>query len=192
MAVRENVKSNLFLNKLSKVVHSQLFWIILFSILMVFAAQVSIPVKPVPFTLQTLIILLSGAFLGARNGAASQILYLAAGIIGLPVFANCSFGIQIILGPTGGYLLAFPLASFLVGYIIERNNNWLSVIASMIAGTLLILISGAAYLSLFFNGNFGDALYSGIFVFSFWGLIKIAAAVSIYSVIAKKYPKLPE
>lgn len=192
MAVQEDIKSNPFLNKFSKVLGTQFFWIVSFAVLMFFAAQVSIPVKPVPFTLQTMFVLLSGAFLGSRNGAASQILYIIVGIAGLPVFAGFSFGLPILLGPTGGYLMAFPVAAYFVGYIVERNRQLLSVSLSMIVGTLLILFSGAAYLSLFFNGNLRDALFAGVFIFSFWGLIKIAAAVSIYSVISKRYPRLPE
>jgi biotin transport system substrate-specific component len=191
MPVKENVKRNVLVGKLSKVTSTQLFWILGFSILTVFAAQVSIPVKPVPFTLQTMLVILSGAFLGARNGAISQLGYLAAGAVGLPVFANFNLGIAALFGPTGGYLIAFPIAAFVVGKIIEQNKSLLVIASAMILGTLLILFSGAAYLSLFFGGNFGEAFKAGVLVFTIWDVIKISAAVSIYYVVSKKYPKLP-
>lgn len=191
MSVKENVKSNVLINKLSNVTSSQLFWILSFSILMVFAAQVSIPVKPVPFTLQTMLVLLSGAFLGARNGAISQVIYLTAGAVGLPVFANFSLGFATLFGPTGGYLFAFPVAAYLVGKLLEQNKSLLMVAVSMVLGTLLILLAGTAYLSLFFDGNFKEALFAGAIIFSIWDIIKIGAAVSIYFALSKKYPKLP-
>lgn len=191
MSVKENVKTNVLVDKLSKVTTTQLFWILGFSLLTVFAAQVSIPVKPVPFTLQTMLVVLSGAFLGARNGAISQVVYLAAGAIGLPVFANFSLGFPVLFGPTGGYLIAFPVAAYMVGKIIEQNKSLIAVAASMILGSLLILLVGASYLSLFFDGNFSEAFKTGALIFSVWDLIKISAAISIYYTVSKKYPKLP-
>ncbi|MDZ7763588.1 MAG: biotin transporter BioY [Melioribacteraceae bacterium] len=152
MPVKENVKNNKWILKLSNIISTPLFWILSFSILTVFAAQVSVPVKPVPFTLQTMLVLLSGAFLGARNGALSQVIYLAAGSIGLPVFANFNLGIAVLFGPTGVYLVAFPVAAYLVGKLLEQNKSLFMVAVSMVLGTLLILLSGAAYLSLFFDG----------------------------------------
>lgn len=191
MPVKENVKNNKWILKLSNIISTPLFWILSFSILTVFAAQVSVPVKPVPFTLQTMLVLLSGAFLGARNGALSQVIYLAAGSIGLPVFANFNLGIAVLFGPTGGYLVAFPVAAYLVGKLLEQNKSLFMVAVSMVLGTLLILLSGAAYLSLFFDGNFKEALFAGAVIFTGWDVIKISAAVSIYYAVSKKYPKLP-
>lgn len=191
MSVKENVKTNILVQYLNKVTTTQLFWISTFSVLMVFAAQVSIPVKPVPFTLQTMLVILSGAFLGARNGALSQVAYITAGVIGLPVFANFSFGFATLVGPTGGYLIAFPVAAFLVGKIIENNKSFLAITIAMILGSLTILLIGAAYLSLFFGGNFNEALKAGVLIFSVWDIIKILAAISIYFALSKKYPKLP-
>ncbi|HET56710.1 MAG TPA: biotin transporter BioY [Ignavibacteria bacterium] len=191
MSVKENVKTNILVQYLNKVTTTQLFWISTFFILMVFAAQVSIPVKPVPFTLQTMLVILSGAFLGARNGALSQVAYITAGAVGLPVFANFNFGFATLVGPTGGYLIAFPVAAFLVGKIIENNKSFLAITIAMILGSLTILLVGAAYLSLFFGGNLNEALKAGVLIFSVWDIIKISAAISIYYALSKKYPKLP-
>ncbi|TSA30356.1 MAG: biotin transporter BioY, partial [Ignavibacteriales bacterium] len=117
MTSKEKVKNNSLLTTLINVRSSELFWIITFSVLTALSAQVAVPTQPVPFTLQTMLVLLSGAFLGSRNGAYSQILYLAVGVMGVPVFAGFTYGIAKLFGPTGGYLLTFPFAAFLVGYI---------------------------------------------------------------------------
>src|SRR5919204_4882542 len=90
------------------------------------AAQISIPLPftPVPFTFQPMVVLLGGAALGARLGMASQLLYLALGLAGLPVFAASPMlpqGAARLLGPTGGYLVSYPLAAWLTGALAERG-----------------------------------------------------------------------
>ena len=191
MHVREKVGSSIFINIISKIRYSQLFWIMTFSFLTFLSAQVFIPTQPVPFTLQTMMVLLAGAFLGPRNGVYSMLIYLCAGIFGLPVFAQYSFGIGILFGPTGGYLLSFPFAAFLIGYIIEKKKDTSILLLAFFLGQLLILLAGAGYLSLFLNGNIGKALFRGALIFSIWDLIKTAAAFSIYKAVSKKYPQLP-
>ncbi len=181
--------SNHFVYLISRVKSKQLFGIFSFSILTFLSAQFTIPAQPVPFTLQTMIVLLSGALLGARNALWSQIIYLLAGILGLPVFAGFSAGIFKLFGPTGGYLLSFPFAAFLTGYLIEKKINNLLAFSSFVLGELIILIGGALYLSLFLNGNFKQAFISGAVIFSVWDLIKIIAAFSIYKAINIKYHK---
>lgn len=191
MILKGNVKTSPTVVSLSKIRTSELFWIAAFSVLTFLAAQVEVPTQPVPFTLQTMLVLLAGAFLGSRNGAYSQVIYLALGVIGLPVFAGFSFGIAKIFGPTGGYLLSFPFAAFLVGYVLEKKKGTFALILSFVLGEMLILLVGASYLALFMNGNFGKSLISGAAIFSIWDIIKVSAAVSIYKAVSKKYPKLP-
>ena len=191
MALKENVKNNPLVISLSKIRSSELFWVITFTVLTFLAAQVEIPTQPVPFTLQTMLVLLAGAFLGSRNGAYSQIVYLVLGVIGIPVYAGFSFGLTKIFGPTGGYLLSFPFAAYLVGYIVEKKSGTLALILSFVLGQLLILFVGAAFLAVFMNGDFSKAMFSGVVIFSVWDIIKISAAVSIYKAVSKKYPKLP-
>ncbi len=191
MAIKEVVSKNVLVHSISKIKSSQIFYVLSFSILTFMGAQVAVPTQPVPFTLQTMIVLLAGAFLGSKNGAYSQIIYLFAGIIGLPVFAGFSFGIVKLFGPTGGYLLAFPVAAFLSGYLLEKNQSTFRIIIAFVSAQIIILLSGAVYLTLFMNGNFSNALFSGLIIFSIWDVIKIFAAVSIYKAISLKYPKLP-
>lgn len=191
MSTKQIVKNNTLVSLLSKSKVKEFLWVAAFAFLTFLAAQVTVPTQPVPFTLQTMLVLLSGAFLGSRNGAISQILYLAIGVAGLPVFSGFGFGLVKLFGPTGGYLLAFPFAAFLVGYIIEKKQTSFRILFSLIIGQLFILLSGATYLSLFMNGDFLNSLFSGAVIFSIWDVIKIAAAFSIYKAISKKYPKLP-
>lgn len=191
MIVKQNVNEIKLIRILSKVKTSQVFWILSFSVLTFLSAQVVVPVQPVPFTLQTMIVLLSGAFLGSRNGMISQIVYLTTGAIGIPVFAEYSFGLARLIGPTGGYLIAFPVAAFLVGYLIEKKSSTWMIILSMVSGSFIILLSGSLYLSIFLGGELNKAFYSGAIIFSIWDVIKVAAAISIYKAFSKKYPRLP-
>ncbi len=163
--------------------NSKIFWISAFAILTAISAQITIPTKPVPFTLQTMLVLLSGAFLGSRNGAYSQMLYLFLGVIGLPVFAqvpDVPLGFARIIGPTGGYLIAFPVAAFLVGYLIEKKNNYFMVVLSMFLAEVVIISSGVLHLSAFYTKNLSDALKIGAAIFSLWMVVKVFIAASIY------------
>src|SRR6476620_12725095 len=100
--------------------------VLLLAALTAAAAQISIPLPftPVPFTLQPMVVLLGGAALGARLGMSSQVLYLALGLAGLPVFAASPVlpqGFARLLGPTGGFLMSYPFAAFAAGYLAERG-----------------------------------------------------------------------
>lgn len=177
---------------ITKVLSSELFWIFSFAVLTAVSAQISIPVKPVPFTLQTLMVGLAGAFLGAKKGAYSQLLYLFLGAIGIPVFAPVPdgyIGFASLFGPTGGYLLAFPVAAFIAGYIIEKNKNYFSVVLAMIVTEFIIILIGTIYLNIVFLHNSMEALKSGAIIFSLWTVIKIFAGASIYTGIIKTRKK---
>jgi biotin transport system substrate-specific component len=170
---------------ISKVYTSEIFWIVTFSILTAISAQIAIPVQPVPFTLQTMFVVLAGAFLGAKNGAYSQLLYLAIGAVGMPVFANGSLGIAVLFGPSGGYLLAFPVAAYLTGLLIKKTKNYFVVVAIMLISTLLVVICGTLFLDAFYLHNFSQAVESGAAIFSVWELAKVFVAASIYFGITK-------
>jgi len=177
---------------LSSIKSSELFWIFSFSILTAISAQISIPVQPVPFTLQTMIVLLSGAFLGARNGAYSQLLYIALGAVGLPVFADGTMGFARLIGPTGGYLLAFPLSAYLVGFLTGKSQKYVFVVISMFIAELAVIFIGTSYLYATYLQNFVEAVKAGAAIFSVWMAIKVFAAASIYFTVAKKQQRLPE
>ena len=159
------------------------------TVLTIAAAQVSIqlPFTAVPLTLQPTIVLLGGLALGSRLGSASQILYLAAGIAGLPVFAASGLlppGPLRLLGPTGGYLMAYPIAAFVTGYLAERgfDRKYVTSVVAMLVGLLVIYAAGVTWLGVFVRS--GDAVASGLSAAFFAGvypfivpdLIKLAIA----------------
>jgi biotin transport system substrate-specific component len=118
------------------------------------AAQFTIllPFTAVPFTMGPLAVLLTGAALGSRLGFVAQALYLAAGAAGLAVFTPSPTlppGPLRLIGPTGGYLMAYPIAAFLTGYLAERgwDRRYLTSYAAMLAGLFLIFTSGVTWLA---------------------------------------------
>jgi biotin transport system substrate-specific component len=190
MSVNQNVKvNNTIANIYSHAISNNFVQVIFFSILTAIAAQVTIPAKPVPFTLQTMAVVLAGAFLGPKKGAYSQLLYLGMGSIGLPVFAQVPdgyFGFASLFGPTGGYLLSFPLAAYLTGLILLKNKSYMTNVIAMFAGNILILVAGAIYLDTLFLHNISESLKVGAVIFSLWTVIKVIAAATIYSGFTKK------
>lgn len=120
------------------------------------AAQVSVPLPftQVPLTLQPMVVLLGGLALGARLGMASQVLYLAAGIAGLPVFATSVTlppGALRLLGPTGGYLMAYPAAAYLTGFLAEQglDRRYVTSVLALAVGLFVIYTFGVTWLALF-------------------------------------------
>jgi biotin transport system substrate-specific component len=147
------------------------------------AAQftVTLPFTPVPSTLQPMVVLLAGAALGSRLGATAQAAYLLAGIIGLPVFAASPLlpqGAARLLGPTGGYLLAYPLAAFVVGWLTERgwDRGILTAALAMAAGLVVIYTGGVSWLTMAFQQPLGVALGTGVAPFLLADVLKIVAA----------------
>ncbi|MGA7161538.1 MAG: biotin transporter BioY [Bacteroidota bacterium] len=169
----------------------QTAWIVFFAALTAVGAQVEIPHQPVPYTLQTFFVLLGAAFLGSRNGSLSQLLYLAVGSAGGPVFSGGAFGVARLVGPSGGYLLSFPLAAILVGYVVQRRSGYFWTLIGMFLGLVVVFTCGAIYLNLFYIHNFKEAVINGFLIFSWWDLLKLSAAAAIYNEFAKRYKKVP-
>jgi len=158
----------------------------LFAALTAVGAQVSIPIGPVPITLQVLFVLLSGLILGPRLGFLSQAVYLVAGAIGLPVFAGFSGGFAYLYGPTGGYLLAFPLAAFVVGWIAPESGEKVSrMLAASLLGVLVIYLLGWLRLGLFLGGDFGKALALGVLPFVPVDVVKAVVSVAVAKSVKK-------
>lgn len=160
---------------------------VLFAGLTFVGANIRIPLQPVPITLQTMFVLLSGAVLGARFGSIGQALYVGLGVAGVPVFAGAGVGLAVIAGPTGGYLLGFLIAPLVVGRFIARRDSFWWQILVFYCGSLIILGLGVAYLSLFHMGSFVTAVKVGYLPFVPGDFLKILAAVSIY----RSYRALP-
>lgn len=150
------------------------------------AAQISIPASPVPFTFQTLAVLLVGAALGSVRGALSMGLYALLGVIGLPVFAplkdgSHAVGIQAVLGATFGFVIGFIAAAFVVGLLAERNwsSHSIKMFVSYAVGSLVIYAFGIPVLAAVATG--GDiAIAAGIMTpFLIWDAVKAIAAAAL-------------
>jgi len=162
------------------------------AVLVALAAQVAIPLPgtPVPMTLQPMAVLLVGGLLGARLGALSMILYLAMGAAGLPVFTPTVplLGFARLLGPTGGYLLAYPIAAYAVGWFSDPARKrgvqgggvepWVRAALGGLAGLVLIHLGGLAQLAIL-TGNLSAAARFGTVPFLLGDLLKIAVLVPL-------------
>lgn len=146
------------------------------------ASQIAIPLPgtPVPLTLQPMLVILAGMWLGPREGAASMALYLAAGASGLPVFTPMGApGVARFLGPTGGYLLAYPFAAYAAGALSRRATTLAGRWMAGVAGVALIFIGGLAQLFVL-SGSVAKAVALGITPFAALDLVKawVAAAIT--------------
>ncbi|HUL45254.1 MAG TPA: biotin transporter BioY [Bacteroidota bacterium] len=162
---------------------SQLMGVIIFASLTAVGAHVVIPHLPVPYTLQSFFVLMAGGLLGKRNGFFSQLLYLSLGILGMPFFSESGFGFSRILGPTGGYLIGFPIAAFVVGYLLESRVTLVRSAIAMVFGLLIIFSLGTLQLNFAYFHDWGQAFLGGFLIFSWWDGLKLAAAAGIVSVI---------
>ncbi len=144
-------------------------------------AFVIIPLPPVPITLQTLFTALSGALLGGTLGALSQVVYILLGIIGLPVFAGGKAGLGVLFGPTGGYLIGFIVASFVIGKIIEggKKAGLLRIAIAMVLGFVVLYALGILQLSVVAKLSFAKALSAGMIPFLIGDAVKIVVAIVV-------------
>jgi biotin transport system substrate-specific component len=145
------------------------------------AAQVVVPVplSPVPMTLQPLAVLAVGGLLGAAGGVSALILYIALGALGLPVFAGGGAGALHLVGPTGGYLLAFPVAAGVTGALVSRNpRSVLRVLLACVIGMVIIHVGGVAQLALL-GGDPRLAFRVGFLPFLTGDLLKVGLAALI-------------
>lgn len=162
------------------------------SLLLWASAKVQIPFWPVPMTMQTYVVLVIGATCGWRLGAATVMLYLAQGALGLPVFANTperGIGLAYMAGPTGGYLVGFVVSVVMVGWLAERGwgRSLTKMTIAMIAGHAAIFVFGVAWLTYLFafvfgvpegTTAFGAAIAAGLTPFLAGTVLKTALAAA--------------
>lgn len=161
----------------------------LFAALMGAFAYVSFPypLSPAPVTLQVLGVFLAGLFLGPVWGGAAMVLYLVAGAVGAPVFSGGSAGIGVLLGPTGGYLLSYPLAAFAVGALAHggftlrsiENANLVRLVVAMAVATIVIYAVGVPFMYYNLEITMWTAIVTGAVVFVPAEIAKMAAAIGI-------------
>ncbi len=162
--------------------------VFLFSVLTALGAYAAIPLgfTPVPMTLQTLFVLLAGAVLGPVAGASSQLLYLGLGLMGMPVFAMGGAGLAWVFGPTGGYLMSFPMAALLVGWIAGRECTRIRTAIALVVGTGAIFALGASWLSVGMDGTGAEIFASAVQPFLPGAAVKAAIAfIVIRQVLAR-------
>jgi biotin transport system substrate-specific component len=142
-----------------------------------------VPGNPVPFTGQTFGVLLSAGALGFRRGLAASILYLLLGIVGLPVFSQGSQGLEVVLGPRGGYLVGFVVASGIVGRLAELgwDRNVFGGIAAMLLGSVAIYGLGVPWLAYTaFDGDLAQGVATGLVPFILWDAVKLGLAAAAF------------
>jgi biotin transport system substrate-specific component len=144
------------------------------------AAQIAIPIPPVPFTLQVLAVTLSGLLLGSRYGALAQAVYVLVGAVGVPVFSEFSGGLGHILGPRGGYLVSYPIAAAVAGLAapavaggVRRRALFFGFLWGC-ASLAVIYALGATWLAVVTNLPAGIVLVQGVLIFVPFDLIKVA------------------
>ena len=161
--------------------------------LMVVSAYIVIPVGPIPVTLQSGVVLLSGALLGRQYGAICQSVYVAMGLIGLPVLAGGRAGPGMVFSPSFGYLIGFIAAAYVTGALLERRDNpsRIQALAAMTLGALTILLFGAAYLALYLNVVLGTSpgwigtLAAGVLPFLVGDAAKVLAAAAVFPTLRR-------
>lgn len=162
----------------------------LFAALVGACAYVSFPnplAPQIPVTLQVLALFLAGIFLGPVWGGVSLVLYLVAGAAGVPVWSGGSAGIGALFGPTGGYLWSYPIAAFLIGFVVHggltlrdpQDAGLARLVGGMTAGTLVIYAFGVAGIFLVTPADLVTAIVSGSAAFVPFELVKMAAAVGV-------------
>jgi biotin transport system substrate-specific component len=151
-----------------------------FALLTAAAAQIRItlPFTPVPITGQTFAVLLAGASLGGLAGGASQLLYVALGAIGLPFYANGDSGWEVVQGATGGYLVGFIVAAYIVGFLAERQQDRTisSAVPAFLTGSVVIYLFGVPWLAHTVDVSWTEAAALGLTPFVIGDLIKAAIA----------------
>jgi len=152
------------------------------SLFVALCARVTVPLPftPVPLTLQNFAVLLVGLVLGSRRGAIALVLYLMEGALGLPVFSSGLGGVARLLGPTGGYLMAYPLVAFVSGFIAERGSkSFRRYGVAAVLGEAVLFAGGLAWLSVWTHGSWWQAAHFGLYPFVFAEVAKVMAAAAL-------------
>lgn len=152
-----------------------------FAIALAAASQIAIPLPgtPVPFTLQPMIVVLAGLMLGPTLAASSMMLYLAVGVLGVPVFTpGGAPGIARLLGPTGGYLIAYPFAAYVTGFVARRAPSLMRRFGAALAGMAVIFLGGFAQLTVL-TGSAVQAVAVGMTPFALFDVVKAFLAALI-------------
>ncbi len=156
--------------------------------------KIPIPISPTPITLQVLAVALSGAILGKKLGFFSQVTYVLLGAIGLPVFAGGTGGLNAIVGPTGGYIIGFIIAAYVIGWLVEKGSKkntslttqYFTILLAMTTGVIIIYILGALQLMVVAKLTLKQAVIQGVVPFIVPDLIKLAVGSGLAYYVRKR------
>lgn len=164
--------------------------IVAFILATAFGAYVAVPLPftPVPITLQPLFVILAGALLGPWAGASAMAGYLALGIGGAPVFSAGHAGLPWLLGPTGGYLIAYPAAAFVVGVLAKDTRSVVRLGAALGAGVAVLYLGGVSQLWILTRQDVGALLLQGVLPFLAGDLVKVLAALGLVRALRSTRP----
>lgn len=145
--------------------------------------KIPLPFSPVPVTMQPLFVFLAGSMLKSKWGTLSVLIYTLLGIAGLPVFAGGASGLGVILGPTGGYIIGFIIAAFVIGNLSEKSgkNDYLSNIFYIGIGLVIVYVLGVAQLAIVAKLDLLQAIAAGMLPFIPGDILKLAIAAHIAS-----------
>ena len=145
------------------------------------SAQLIIPMYPVPFTMQTFVVLIVGSTLGTTRGTLSMLLYAMLGLVGLPIFGGASSGPAVLFGASGGYIIGFIFAAALTGWLAQSNwdKKYLGAAVSFVAGGVVIFAFGLMGLSMSLHLGLQDTLAGGLYPFAITEVIKAALATAL-------------
>ncbi|MCI8648933.1 MAG: biotin transporter BioY [Anaerotruncus sp.] len=164
----------------------------LFAALTAICSQIAIPIPPIPINLALLSVYLSGALLGARLGALSQLVFMLVGAVGMPVFSGFRGGIAVLVGPTGGYIIGYLAAAWIIGFICEKwGCNFYKLVIAILIGTAVCYAFGTAWFVVLTGKTLVAALGACVLPFLPGDAAKTIAAAAIVPAIAKVRVKMP-
>ncbi len=150
--------------------------------------RIPLPFTPVPLTLQTFFVLLSGALLGRKAGATTQLAYMFLGLTGLQVFTGIGSGSLYLLGPTGGYILGFVLAAYAAGSLFSAaKQSLLAAFVKFLAADFIILVSGAFWLKISLGISWDQSFLLGFLPFVPGDILKAAMAAVVYNKLQARF-----
>ncbi len=150
--------------------------------------RIPVPMSPVPVTLQTFFVLLSGACLGGLMGGISQMGYLALGVLGVPVFSSMGSGYLYLTGPTGGYMAGFVFAAFFLGRTRRyAGSSYIGLLFLFLIADAVILLSGALWLKVLTGYDISKLMQIGVLPFVPGDLVKAAGAAGVYKAFAARH-----
>jgi biotin transport system substrate-specific component len=171
----------------------QIAAVVLGSLFLALSSYIQVPMIPVPVTMQTFAVALVGALYGWRLGGITIIAWLVEGAAGIPVLAGGASGVQHFVGPTGGYLFAFPVAGALMGWLVERgwdgNRVTLAFLGMLLSNTVCLLL-GATWLAVLIGPE--RAIVLGVMPFLVGALLKSALGAAMLKLLARPRIRAPE